>query len=94
MEQHLYDRLEGFNKNIPNDYRERWGTALLYLDASHNIAGERMDEVKIYQNYTKYKKNQAIEKASRVSSASVTTAAASKNKTFYDNRRKSAQFSV
>lgn len=54
MEKHLYTRLEEFNKDIPNNYRENWGTALLYLEASHNVAGDRMDEVAVYNAYDKH----------------------------------------
>ena len=74
METHLYSRLAEFNKDIPNNYRERWGSALYYLEASHNVAGTRMDEVAIYNAYDRHQKQKTEEnKLSRVSSASVTT---------------------
>ena len=75
METHLYSRLAEFNKDIPNNYRERWGSALYYLEASQNVAGTRMDEVAIYNAYDRHQTQKAKDSLimSRVSSASVTT---------------------
>ena len=53
MEQHLYDRLSNFNKKIPNDFKQSWGSALNYIDGAQNIAGRNYDEVEIYTQFRK-----------------------------------------
>ena len=49
MEDHLYDQLSKFNKNIPNKFKEQWGSALLFLEGSCDMGKQKYDEVQIYQ---------------------------------------------
>lgn len=47
MEEHLYNTLKKYNETIENLYRERWGSALSYLDEEEVILGNKFDEVEI-----------------------------------------------
>lgn len=48
MQNHLYQRLHRFNKQIPNQFREKWGSALYYLDGGNHYKGKSYGEVELY----------------------------------------------
>lgn len=51
MRQCLYDRLASMNADIPNDYREAWGSALSFLDGARCIGGQKYDEAQLFNHF-------------------------------------------
>lgn len=47
MEDHLYEQLHKFNKRIPNQFRENWGSALLFLDGGSHLNGKTYGEFEL-----------------------------------------------
>jgi hypothetical protein len=50
MEKYLHDQLNKFNSQVPNKYRENWGSALQYLEGSTEINKKHFGEGSIYNN--------------------------------------------
>lgn len=54
MEQVLQDKLDLYNETVDNDYRERWGSTLAFLGATHTLNGQPVDEVAVFTRINEF----------------------------------------
>jgi len=57
MEQVLQDKLNLYNETVQNEYRERWGSTLAFLEPTHTLNGSNVDEVAIFNKINAYTQN-------------------------------------
>jgi len=54
MEKILQDKLNIYNETVENKYRERWGSTLAFLGATHKLNGRNVDEVEVFTRINEY----------------------------------------
>ena len=54
MERILQDKLNIYNETVENKYRERWGSTLAFLGATHKLNGRDVDEVEVFTRINEF----------------------------------------
>lgn len=54
MEKVLQDKLDRYNETVENEYRERWGSTLAFLGATHRLNGQSVDEVQVFNRINEF----------------------------------------